>query len=321
MKKLPIILTCALLVAQCSLNAASCSTDPVPAPRKNITTKDHNAAVTAIALTVCGHEIATGDSDGCIKIWQRKGDRLERVLAFHAHPEGVRSVAFFGGQKGSMMISGGNDKKMRTWSLSSIAAAGGRGVRSRALEEHFIGDSSDVGVSVEGGFVAGRREALVESLNNEIPRTMMEHLIGIRHARELNPDLAKPRVRFAVNSLCEHMVAFETVDGEVYVGPLGGQERQLKGFGTSRVTSMAFSPCGKLLVAALSDQIVYVWNVQVGTLVKRFLANKPVCSVSVFSGKSLCGNHACPPVASFVAIGLQDGTLGYFETGFVPDSK
>lgn len=90
--------------------------DAKPAvPKPTHTVNAHSGyGVTCVAVSPDGKRIATGATDGTIKLWDADAVKQTASLAV-AHPGGVRAVAF--SPDGKVLASGGADKTARLWDL------------------------------------------------------------------------------------------------------------------------------------------------------------------------------------------------------------
>jgi len=73
-----------------------------------------------MAMSPDGAQIASGDSDGGVRLWDvAEGKQLQEL---EAHIKGVSAVAF--SPDGKLLASGSGDKTVKLWNLGSIEAAG-----------------------------------------------------------------------------------------------------------------------------------------------------------------------------------------------------
>ena len=80
--------------------------------------------VNAIAVSPDGSQLATGDLENMVRIWNAADGRLDRVLAGHEQP--VFHVQF--SSDGSRLVSASQDATIKLWDLTSDA-----GVRNLSL--------------------------------------------------------------------------------------------------------------------------------------------------------------------------------------------
>jgi WD40 repeat protein len=74
----------------------------------------------AMAMSPDGTQIASGDNDGSIRLWEVSGGNQLQELEAHLKP--VSAVAF--SPDGKLLVSASGDKTVKLWSLGSIMAAG-----------------------------------------------------------------------------------------------------------------------------------------------------------------------------------------------------
>ncbi|MCC6613934.1 MAG: WD40 repeat domain-containing protein [Anaerolineae bacterium] len=75
---------------------------------------DHPAPVTTVAFSPDGAQIATGDAEGVIYLW----DVLEGTLitSLHAHPMAIRAIAF--SPDGTQIATGSDQRFTRVWNMT-----------------------------------------------------------------------------------------------------------------------------------------------------------------------------------------------------------
>jgi RNA polymerase sigma factor (sigma-70 family) len=75
--------------------------------------KGHNGSVVAVAFSPDGKSVATGSSDGTVRLWERATGKALHVLRGHDRPSRVGGLAF--APDGKTLASGGDDGKVILW--------------------------------------------------------------------------------------------------------------------------------------------------------------------------------------------------------------
>ena len=73
------------------------------------------AQARVVAAVADGRLVASGSSDGTLKVWDV--DRTVCMLSVHAHRDGVSALAGVDGRR--QVVSGGNDGLLRAWDLDT----------------------------------------------------------------------------------------------------------------------------------------------------------------------------------------------------------
>ncbi len=149
------------------------------------TVKAHSGyGVNCVAVSPNGKRIATGATDGTVKVWDAGSLKQLHSLAA-AHLGGVKSVQF--SPDGKMLASGGNDKTAKLWDITA-----GKPVLAHKLEGHsgpvyavaFSPDSKHLGtgsgVPKKSGYVqiwdtgTGKAEYKLEG-HNDVVTSLVFH--------------------------------------------------------------------------------------------------------------------------------------------------
>jgi WD40 repeat protein len=114
-------------------------------PKPVVTVTAHSGyGVTCVAVRPDGKQVATGATDGSVKLWDAAGKQTASLPA--AHPGGVKAVRF--SPDGKVLASGGADKAARLWDVS-----GDKPAAVHKLEGHE-GPVNAVAFSPEGKHLA-----------------------------------------------------------------------------------------------------------------------------------------------------------------------
>ena len=71
----------------------------------------HTHGVTCLAYAPDGAQLASGSADGTVRLWDLKGEKLERVL--DGHTSAVECLAY--APDGAQLASGSADSTVRLW--------------------------------------------------------------------------------------------------------------------------------------------------------------------------------------------------------------
>ena len=103
--------------------------DPKTATPKPVAsvTAHSGSGVTCLAVSPDGKQLATGATDGSVKLWDPAGKPTARLPA--AHPGGVKAVQF--SPDGTVLATGGADRTAKLWDLT-----GDKPALTQKLDDH-----------------------------------------------------------------------------------------------------------------------------------------------------------------------------------------
>lgn len=296
----------------------------------------HPSTTQAVAFSPDGHLLASGSTDGTIKLWDVASGTLLHTLS---GPTGlVTSVAFSPNGRilasGSVLFSGDSDSLNRHLGVYLWDVASGKELRTLP----FIVDAFALTFSPDGRFLyvgttagvpiwdtqsgkelpgleAGGSAAIAVSPDGHLlASTPGTYIVGDEVTRSiLLWDVASRTLlrtlsghAHAINALAfspdGHLLASGSADRTIKLWDIatGTVWKTLTGH-TDAVNSVAFSPDGHTLVSGSSDQTIKLWDVQSGTLLRTLTGHTSGVRSVVFS-----------PDGRTLASGSSDLTLAFW---------
>ena len=214
----------------------------------------NTGSVSSVAINPNGHLLASGNSDGTIRLWNITNPAQPTTSGspLTGHVGTVTSVAF--NPERNILVSGGADKTVRLWDVTDPA-------HTRLLGKPLTGPTdvvTSVAVSSDGlAIVAGSRDGtasvwdITDSSHATSPGT------------PINVSL-KPDVIDAVSSVAlgNDGSTLATNSAIVRLWDIRNRSHHSENLTTgTNVTSIAFSPSGKTLAAGSDDGKILLWSV------------------------------------------------------------
>ncbi|MEG5058829.1 NACHT domain-containing protein [Microcoleus sp. A2-C5] len=203
-------------------------------------------SVRSVIFSPDGKLLATGDSDGVVRLWEASSSR--EILTCKGHTNVVESVAF--SPDGKILASGSYENTIKLWDVKT-------GECLKVLQGH-TGSVMSVTFNPDGNILA----------SGSFDRTI--RLWDIRTGKCLKTLQNHTKVVF---SLAFHpageILASGSGDKTVRLWNIGTGEcvKSLQGH-TKNVFSVAFNSAGEMLASGSADKTVRLWNIGTGECLK-----------------------------------------------------
>jgi WD40 repeat protein len=207
--------------------------------RKERTLAGHSQAVTSVAFSPNGKQLATASWDKSIKLWDVAEGR--EVLSLKGHTENVFSVVF--APDGKTLVSSSADGKVKLWDRAT-------GKELRTLQDH----APSIAFTPDG-------KTLLTTGNYESKLNFWDLDTGSLRVSLDGAHYGNGGIGVASDG----KTAVTGADKAVKIWDLVSRKRihTLRGFG-SLVLCVAFSPDGKLVASGDGEDKVKIWDVATG---------------------------------------------------------
>ena len=243
----------------------------------HITTLDeHTAAVLSVSFSSDGTILASGSSDGTVKLWD--GETQQSITTLDEHTGEVSSVSF--SRDGTLLASGSHDRTVRLWNVATRQ-------NIATLDEH-TGEVSSVSFSRDGTLLASGSWDGTVKLWDIATR---QNIGAFPHTAEVLS------VSFSRDGL---FLASGSWDGTVKLWDIATRQNIATFSHRAGVLSVSFSRDGTLLASGSWDGTIELWNVATQQNIATLPHGTPVRSVS-FS------------MAGTLASGAHDGTVKLWD--------
>ena len=244
------------------------------------TLEGHAGGVTAIAFSPDGQMLASGSMDKTVRLWNPVTGELMRTLV--GHTNGVRAVAF--SPDGRSLASGSQEDSIRLWDMATLTE---RFAIARGYVDSSLAFTPDNQLLVTGGaddtvrmWEAGSGQALP--------------LLHVGRNSVHNVALSPDGRTLALGHLVSFGIALQVWDWDARCVRFAFQ-------GPSDVTSVAFTPDGKILASADRAGQVMLWDPLVG---EERATVTPLGRTQYFHPPSVA-SIAFSPDGSLLAMGLS----------------
>jgi len=199
----------------------------------------HYSAVHVVTFSPDGQIVATGASDGIVRLWRVSDGALLHTLEGHTRP--VSGVAFF--QDGTLLISSARDSTVGIWRVSDGALVSW--LEEDVREILSLALSSDDSRVALGGFGAAR----VWEVDTEIFTLLdsQEYPGSYVNSLAFSPDGAMLAL-----ALSDNTIWLRRISADEPLPRLGGH--------ADKVLSVAFSPDGRYLATGSEDNTLNLWQ-------------------------------------------------------------
>ncbi len=221
---------------------------------------EHSSLVRSITFSPNGKLALLGSEDNTLKLWDLSSGRLIRT--FKGHSDLVSSVAF--SPNGKLALSGSADGTLNLWDVSSWQLL-------KTFEGHFS-SINYVAFSPNGkGALSGSTDGTLNLWNvssGQMLKTLKGHYYDV-----ISPD-GKQALLGSTYYYDDTMRLWEVSSGRLI--------RTFKGH-SDHVSSVAFSPDGKLALSGSEDHTIKLWNLSSGQLLKTFEGHSSSVTSVAFS--------------------------------------
>jgi len=208
-----------------------------------ISTFEQKSTARCVAFSPDGKFIATGSTDGNVKIWSVEEKRL--VFTIHASKSAVRTVAF--SPDGKYLASAGDDKAVKIW-----CSSGSKYVQCMEFNNHKAAVLS-IAFSPGSGYIGSAGD----DKNINIWRIQDKKLVQNFFWKN---DMKVLSIAFSPDG--DYIAAART-DNKSTFFPLTDKKKQLSFIGhESAVNCIAFSPDGKYIATGSDDATARIWDTQ-----------------------------------------------------------
>jgi len=194
----------------------------------------HQAAVSGLAFSPDGQQIATAGSNGTIRLWNRSGQLLAQV---NGHQGAANSLAF--SPDGRQIASAGSDGMIRLWNRSGQLLAQVNGHQSPVTSMDFSPSGQQIATAGGNGVVR------LWNCSGQLLAETKAHQ-GAVSSLGFSPD--------------GQQIATAGVDSALRLWDRSGNLIAQAASGQGKISSLDFSPNGQQIVTGGENGTVRLWN-------------------------------------------------------------
>ncbi|KDN35788.1 hypothetical protein RSAG8_11285, partial [Rhizoctonia solani AG-8 WAC10335] len=241
--------------------------------------------INSVAFSPSG-KIASGSSDGAIRIWDSfKVDEETPVELLPRHEAAVWAVAF--SPDGTRVASGSDDRTIQIWNPQNGQLVLGP-LKAQA------GDINSIAFSPNGTRLAGSSDKTICVWDLKEGTTIAGPFLA-HNDKVLSVTFSPDGKHLASGSLDRTIRVWDPLSGELIAGPFEGH--------IGPVNSIAFSPDNTRIISSSSDSTIRIWDPRQGTLNDDVLKSHTGAVSSV----------AFSPHGQHIASCSYDGTLRVWD--------
>jgi len=261
----------------------------------------HIAAVTTMAFSPDGKVLATGSSDGTDRLWDvTTGGLASSPLT--GHSGAVTSVAF--SRNGKILATGSKDGTARLWDVATGRQVGGplTGHAGPVTSVAFSADGKALATGSSDGTVWLWDIASHQRIGSAvgIPQSPVTSVAFSPDGKTLATASSKTPAQQSIYNATGPVWLWNVATHQRIGGALPGD--------TGPVTSVAFSPDGKLLAAGTTAGEVWSWDTATGHL-------SGLGAIGVGGGYGAVTSVAFRPHSRTLAVGSLDHTVRLWQIG------
>ncbi|MHA1989340.1 MAG: serine hydrolase [Candidatus Hodarchaeales archaeon] len=234
--------------------------------------KGHGWRVREVAFSKDDTLLATGASDGSIKIWNISSGRS--IYSLQRHLYGVIALDF--SPSGEILASGGIDNKVNLWNIST-----GNLIKTIQFNPHGI---LDLKWLPDGELLAVGGGEWMSDVHHTNDLTKILQLINITSGKSVKSFIGhKDTITSLSFSKNGSFLISGSWDNTVKLWNVETGE-EIKSFNhTKYVMDVEFSIDEKSIISGSMDKTINIWEIDSGTIKKELLINQSIWSISLSS--------------------------------------